>query len=78
RCRLMGISGAWPTNCSIVSSKHGARHKPEAPAVDRCCSPGVYLRCIGLARATLNLHWKIAGYNLQRLCYLKVAGVVAF
>ncbi|MGQ5525495.1 SGNH hydrolase domain-containing protein, partial [Chitinimonas sp. PSY-7] len=42
RCRLMGISGAWPTNCSIVSSKHGARHKPEAPAVDRCCSPGVY------------------------------------
>jgi len=36
------------------------------------------LRSIGLARATLHLNWKVAAYNLQRLCYLKEAKIVAF
>ena len=36
------------------------------------------LRSIGLPRATLQLNWKVATYNLQRLCYLKQAGIEAF
>ncbi|MGK5077273.1 transposase [Janthinobacterium sp. HLX7-2] len=36
------------------------------------------LRSIGLARATLHLHWKAAAYKLQRLSYLKEAKIVAF
>ncbi|MES2264726.1 MAG: IS5 family transposase [Pseudomonadota bacterium] len=39
---------------------------------------GKALRCIGLARATLHLNWKIAAYNLQRLVYLKEARIEAF
>jgi IS5 family transposase len=39
---------------------------------------GKALRSIGLARATLHLHWKVAAYNLQRLVYLKEARVEAF
>ncbi|TSJ89025.1 IS5 family transposase [Chitinimonas sp. BJB300] len=54
------------------------RARVEHPFASLAQLGGKALRCIGLARATLNLHWKIAGYNLQRLCYLKVAGVVAF
>jgi IS5 family transposase len=36
---------------------------------------GKSLRCIGLARANLQLHAKAATYNLRRLCFLKTAGV---
>ena len=36
------------------------------------------LRSIGLARARVHLHWKVAAYNLQHLVYLKEAGVEAF
>lgn len=39
---------------------------------------GKMLRSIGLARATLQLHWKAAAYNLRRLCYLKEAKISAF
>jgi IS5 family transposase len=39
---------------------------------------GKGLRCIGLARANLQLHWKAAAYNLRRLCSLKVCGVAVF
>jgi len=39
---------------------------------------GKALRSIGLARATLQLNWKIAAYNLQRLVYLKEARIEAF
>ena len=39
---------------------------------------GKTLRSIGLARARLHLNWKVAAYNLQRLVYLKEAGVEAF
>src|SRR5512133_3785264 len=39
---------------------------------------GKTLRSIGLARAKLHLNWKVAAYNLQRLVYLKEAGVEAF
>ncbi|MDN0076816.1 hypothetical protein QU481_18365 [Crenobacter sp. SG2303] len=39
---------------------------------------GKVLRSIGLARATLHLHWKVACYNLCRLCTLKTSGVMAF
>ncbi|CUI08768.1 Mobile element protein [Janthinobacterium sp. CG23_2] len=39
---------------------------------------GKGLRTIGLARATLQLNWKVAAYNLRRLVYLKEAGVEAF
>jgi IS5 family transposase len=39
---------------------------------------GKGLRCIGLARANLHLHWKAAAYNLRRLCSLKACGVAAF
>jgi IS5 family transposase len=39
---------------------------------------GKALRSIGLARATLQLNWKVAAYNLQRLVYLKEAKVEAF
>ena len=39
---------------------------------------GKALRTIGLARATLQLNWKVAAYNLRRLVYLKEAGVEAF
>jgi len=39
---------------------------------------GKVLRSIGLARATLNLNWKAAAYNLQRLSYLKEARIAAF
>jgi IS5 family transposase len=39
---------------------------------------GNVLRCIGLARATLQLNWKAAAYNLRRLCSLKTCGVAAF
>jgi IS5 family transposase len=39
---------------------------------------GKTLRCIGLARATLHLNWKVAAYNLQRLVYLKEARIEAF
>jgi hypothetical protein len=39
---------------------------------------GKALRSIGLARATLRLNWKVAAYNLQRLVYLREAGVEAF
>lgn len=39
---------------------------------------GKAMRSIGLARATLYLNWKVASYNLQRLVYLKEAGVEAF
>lgn len=35
---------------------------------------GKALRSIGLARATLHLHWKAATYNLRRLCSLKHTG----
>ncbi|OIR00280.1 transposase DDE domain protein [mine drainage metagenome] len=31
---------------------------------------GKALRSIGLARATLHLHWKATTYNLRRLCML--------
>jgi IS5 family transposase len=33
---------------------------------------------IGLVHARLHLYWKVAAYNLQRLVYLKKAGVKAF
>jgi IS5 family transposase len=39
---------------------------------------GKMLRSIGLARATLQLNWKAAAYNLRRLCYLKEAKISAF
>jgi IS5 family transposase len=39
---------------------------------------GKGLRCIGLARATLQLNWKTAAYNLRRLCSLKACRVAAF
>ena len=39
---------------------------------------GKSLRSIGLARATLQLNWKVAAYNLQRLVYLKEARIEAF
>lgn len=39
---------------------------------------GKALRCIGLARATLHLHWKAAVYNLRRLCTLREVGPAAF
>lgn len=39
---------------------------------------GKALRTIGLARANLQLHWKVATYNLRRLCSLKECGVTAF
>ncbi|MDO9161178.1 MAG: IS5 family transposase [Methylococcaceae bacterium] len=39
---------------------------------------GKGLRCIGLERATLQLNWKAASYNLRRLCSLKTCGIVAF
>jgi IS5 family transposase len=39
---------------------------------------GKGLRCIGLARATLQLNWKAAAYNLRRLYSLKACGVAAF
>ncbi|SMF23585.1 Transposase and inactivated derivatives, IS5 family [Pseudogulbenkiania subflava DSM 22618] len=38
---------------------------------------GKVLRSIGLASATLHLNWKVASYNLRRLCFLKTAGVTA-
>ncbi|MFB9240192.1 hypothetical protein [Massilia antarctica] len=36
------------------------------------------LRMIGMARATEQLNWKVAPYNLRRLIYLKEAKVEAF
>ena len=39
---------------------------------------GKVLRCIGIARATLQLNWKAACYNLRRLCTLKKMSVMAF
>jgi hypothetical protein len=36
------------------------------------------LRTIGLARATLHLHWKAAAYNLRRLCTLMEVGPQPF
>lgn len=39
---------------------------------------GKAIRSIGLARANLHLNWKVAAYNLQRLTYLKEAGIEAF
>lgn len=39
---------------------------------------GKVVRSIGLPRATLQLNWKVAAYNLQRLVYLKEARVEAF
>jgi hypothetical protein len=39
---------------------------------------GKTLRSIDLARARLQLNWKVAAYNKQRLIYLKEARVVAF
>jgi transposase, IS5 family len=39
---------------------------------------GKVLRSIGLARATLQLHWKVAAYTLQRFVYLKEALIEAF
>lgn len=39
---------------------------------------GKSLRCIGLERATLQLNWKVATYNLRRLCSLKTNEIVAF
>lgn len=38
---------------------------------------GKALCSIALARATLQLNWKVAAYNLQRLVYLKEAQVEA-
>ena len=39
---------------------------------------GKSLRSIGLARAKLQLNWKVATYNLRRLIYLKEARITAF
>jgi len=39
---------------------------------------GKSLRSIGLPRAMLQLNWKVAAYNLQRLVYLKEARIEAF
>jgi IS5 family transposase len=39
---------------------------------------GKALRTIGLPRAKLQLNWKVAAYNLQRLVYLKEARIEAF
>ena len=39
---------------------------------------GKSLRSIGLARATLQLNWKVAADNLRRLVYLKEARIEAF
>jgi IS5 family transposase len=39
---------------------------------------GNVLRSIGLPRATLQLNWKVAAYNLQRVVYLKEARIEAF
>lgn len=39
---------------------------------------GKAVRLIDLPRATLHLHWKVAAYKLQRLVYLKEAGIEAF
>jgi IS5 family transposase len=36
---------------------------------------GKTVRSIGLPRATSQLNWKVAAYNLQRLVYLKEAGL---
>lgn len=36
---------------------------------------GKLLRSIGLARAELHLSFKVATYNLRRLCYLIEAGI---
>ncbi|MHB1670201.1 transposase, partial [Thiomonas sp.] len=39
---------------------------------------GKALRAIGLDRATLHLHWKVAAYNLRRLCTLMEVGPQPF
>ena len=39
---------------------------------------GKGLRTIGLARATLQLNWKVAAYNLGRLVYVKEVRLEAF
>jgi IS5 family transposase len=39
---------------------------------------GKVLRCIGLARVNLQMNWKVACYNLRRLCTLEMMGVMAF
>jgi transposase, IS5 family len=39
---------------------------------------GKTLRPIGLPRATLQLNWKVAAYNLQPLVCLKEASIEAF
>lgn len=75
-----GQAGKPLSNCQQRRNKRIAkvRARVEHPFARMAQMGGKVLRSIGLDRATLHLHWKAACYNLQRLCYLKTAGVEAF
>jgi len=51
------------------------RVRVEHPFASLAQMGGKCLRSIGLDRATLNLNWKAASYNMRRICYLKTAGI---
>jgi len=51
------------------------RVRVEHPFASLTQMGGKLVRSIGLDRATLHLNWKVATYNMRRMCYLKTAGV---
>ena len=59
-------------------SKHGYIARVEHVFAGLAQLGGKSLRSIGLARATLQINWKVAAYNLRRLVYLKEAMIEAF
>ncbi|EAU54502.1 IS5 family transposase [Mariprofundus ferrooxydans] len=52
------------------------RARVEHPFASMAQMGGKAIRCIGLERARLRISLKAAVYNIQRLCYLKSAGVL--
>jgi len=51
------------------------RVRVEHPFASLAQMGGKVVRGIGLGRATLHLNWKVATYNMRRMCYLKTAAV---
>lgn len=63
--------------CQIQRNKRisKTRVRVEHPFASLMQMGGKLIRSIGLRRATLHLNWKVATYNMRRMCYLEKAAV---
>ena len=75
-----GQAGKPLSDCQERRNRRIAKTRARVEHIDASLEQmgGKALRSIGLARATLHLHWKAAAYNLRRLCSLMEVGPAPF